>query len=252
MTLSPQALQVIHDYLHLAFRNGDVSCPYYNNRRQRVHGALRVMVGKGCPKEIVDEAYFIALKERLDLATLDTATLKKFLIDNNLGIDCSALVYYVLEAEVLARKRKKLSHELHFPYTFNPLRKLLLSLRPIENTNVKILAHEKNSVVIQPQEIQPGDMIVMIKTGVAHDRDHVLVIHEIHGSEIHYTHALAWPSDGKYGHGVRQGKITLSSSASLLDAVWEEQSKKQDENDTFRHAKNAQILEIRRLRGLLA
>jgi hypothetical protein len=143
--LSPQAEAVINDYLTLPFPNRQVACPYYNNRHGKVHGALRVLVGKGAPDEIAEEALIISLRDKIDLDSLDTETLKKFLVGHHLGVDCSGFAYHVLSAEVTAQGKGKLKQYLKFSQQTDILRKLILLLRPAENTSVKVLADTHNT-----------------------------------------------------------------------------------------------------------
>jgi len=240
--LSPRATQVIESYLRLPLPT-PIPCPYVNNRRLGILGGLRAQIGKGSPEEIVEEARIMALKEKVDLAALNSEQLTKFLIDHNIGVDCSALVFYVLDVR-----------RLKFPYAKTVLQKLRAKLRPVENTNVQTLAHDVNSKEVSLTEIQPGDLIIMLGTGPNHDRDHVLLVHEIEYSilhSIHYTHSFAWRSDGKYNHGVRQGKIAITDpDQTLLNQQWTEQDRTGENNETWRRAKEAMALGIRRLKSL--
>jgi hypothetical protein len=59
--LSPGAQQLIHDYLNLPCGTmKGIRCPYINNARLRQRGQLRVLVGKGTPREIIEEANIIS------------------------------------------------------------------------------------------------------------------------------------------------------------------------------------------------
>ena len=253
-TLSPQALQVIEHYLHLPFQNQNIATPYFNNRRQKVRGALRVLIGKGSPEDIVEEATIFGLKEKVDMGSISADQMRKFLIDHNIGIDCSGLVYYVLDSELKAQKKSSLKKFLFFPQSENPIRKFLTNLRPVENTGVKTLHDPKNCKTIALENVQPGDYITMIGTGRDHDLNHILLIHEVEYQNskpktLSYTHSLAWSSDGKYNHGVRQGKIHIkNSSQSLLDQSWKEKEKTDLENETYWRATTAQELTIDRLK----
>ncbi len=265
-TLSPQALLVIESYLRVRIGGKEISCPYDNNRRQRVRGALRVGVGKGTALEIVEEAETLAIKEKINFSFLEPETIKKFLVDHNLGIDCSALAYYILDAELRAKKDEPLSRRLICTHSKNPLRRLIAKTRPVENTSTRTLANDANSVIIHLNGTSPGDMIVMLGTGERHDRDHVMVVHEVaydtslpyegrvrEGSirTLHYTQALAWRTDGPYRHGVRQGAIEIIDPAKpLLEQRWIEDGNEGRDNGTFEHATQAQRIEIRRLRAL--
>lgn len=251
--LSLQAMGTIHDYLHLPFGHGDISCPYYNNRRGGLRGSLAAIVGKGSAQEIVDEAQAIALGKKVSLNSLSADELKKFLVDHDLGIDCSGLAYHILESELAARGLGTLGTHLRFPNIKNPIRRLLVRLRPAQNTSVGVLADDANSTPVALDAIQPGDMIIMLRSGINHDRDHVLIVHDVSNitREIAYTHALDWRIDGLYGHGVRQGTITVTDPTKpLVEQQWTEQGKTGVENETRERAAHAAAVEIRRLRIL--
>lgn len=178
-SLSPQALETIQNYLHLPFPNKDVQTPYFNNRRVRLRGGLRALIGKGSPNDIVEEAMIISLREKIDLNKLSNVDLKKFLVDNKLGIDCSGLAYHILDTEMQAQNKGSLHKILSRPWFKNPLRKLLVKLRPIENTGVGTFNHEINSFEVQLKDIKPGDLIIMMGAGPKQDYNHILLIHSI-------------------------------------------------------------------------
>ncbi|MBI5728334.1 MAG: hypothetical protein HY984_01110 [Candidatus Magasanikbacteria bacterium] len=255
-TLSREAEGVIKEYLRLPFPDREIACLYYNNRRRHLRGSLAVLVGKGRPVDIVDEAALLARQEKTDLNQLDNQQLKKFLVDHHLGVDCSALVYHVLDAE--ARSKKKLPlHKLLFPPPARtPLGWLRSRLRSMENTSVSVFADEKNSQTIALEDIQPGDLLIFLRTGEKHDRDHVLLVEAVGDDQpgaklISYVHSFEWRSDGRYGREVRRGTIRcVAPGHPLLEQEWQEKNKLGVENETWQHAKLADRLEIRRLRQL--
>ena len=253
-TLTQPALAVINNYLHLPLGQTTVAAPYMNNRRQKIRGALRVLVGKGTPEEIVEEATLIAFREKTPLNELSENDVKKFLVQQHLGIDCSGLVYHILNAELSAKKKKNIKSTLRFPHARSPLRKLLCLLRPAENTNVYTFASDKNTHVVSLHEVQPGDIIIILESDDRFaSRDHVLLVHEViyesnSPRSLSYTHTLAWSTDGVTEHGVRQGKIEIGDTQkSLLEQAWIERGKKNEQNETWQHANAAKILDIRRL-----
>ena len=241
------------DYLRLPNFTADVNCPYFNNRRIRLRGALRVLVGKGSPEEISEEAKLFALREKIDLTALTNDALKKFLVGHRLGTDCSGFAYHLLEAEGLGKKLGNLKKHLHRPFIQNPLRKFLVWLRPIENTGVGTFSHETNSHEIKIEDIRAGDLIIMLKTGPKRDYNHVMVITSVEGESgspntIHYAHSFQWSKDGQYDHGVRTGRIEITDiKKPLLEAVWVEKNATGDNNETYTHAKNAEVLVLKRL-----
>lgn len=252
-TLSPKAMEVIQSFLHLPFSDKDISCPYYNNRRGGLRAGLRVLIGKGEAKEIVEEAILIGKKDRTDLLSLSNDNLKKYLVDHKIGIDCSGLAYYILNAESISECFGSLRKNISFPNAKNILRKIISKIRPAESTGVLSLAHEKNSREIELSKIQPGDFIVMLHTGIDKSYNHVVTIWKTNYENgtlkvIHYIHSFAWPTDGKYNHGVRSGTIEIIDQKKLLqDQLWTEQNKTGIENYTQEKAREALEKSIRRL-----
>lgn len=217
--ISDKALSVIDQYAHFRVANAICSIPYYNNRKIGVRGGLRALIGKGSPKDIFDEVEILSLKQKVDLKTLDGESLKKFMVDNDIGIDCSGFAYYILNAECLARGLGTLDKHLSFPFTKKGwFGKIRARLHPENNTDVATFSHDKNSHVISIDNIEPGDIITMNKLPDAPEEDrarnHILIIHQVEyqnfvPTTIHYSHSVAWPTDGVYGHGIHQGVIEI-------------------------------------------
>lgn len=250
-TLTPAAQAVLDGYLHLPFAGKDVNAPYFNNQRSKVRGGLRVLIGKGTPADIVEEAELIALRDRFSLSDLPETDLKKFLVDHNLGVDCSALAYYTLSAEVATKKKTDLKNNLHFTHATNFVRRFLTRLRPAENVSVAVLADDKNTTPISLLHVQPGDLIILWQTGPEKKLNHVLLVHAVDGDSVHYTHTFRWSKEGQYEHGARQGLITLTDpSKPLTEQKWTEKGHTGTANDTFQHALLAAKIELRRLKIL--
>ncbi|OGH64906.1 MAG: hypothetical protein A2821_00315 [Candidatus Magasanikbacteria bacterium RIFCSPHIGHO2_01_FULL_41_23] len=246
--LSPQAQKIIKDYLVLPFPDHAISAPYFNNQRVKMRAALRVLIGKGSSQDIVEEAQIISLRDKIDLEKLNNTDLKKFLVEHNLGVDCSALAYYILDAENQARGLGLLKKQIIFTNAKNPFRKILAKLRPVENISVAVLADDKNSKIVTLDTIQAGDLIILWRTGKDHKLNHILIVHQVDGNKISYVHSFRWSKDGLYDHGVQQGTVTISDkSKSLAEQIWEEKNKIGEENETWRHVQLAEPVEIRRL-----
>lgn len=215
-TLSPRALKVIDEYLHFRLAHSVASVPYFNNKTTRARMTLRARVGKGSPKDILEELQAVIVKNHIVADTLADESLKKLLVDNGLGVDCSAFAYYVLDAENRERGLGRLNRRLTFMTGRSPMAKMRSYLRPVENCDVKTLGSDTNSRVIPLNEIRPGDFITMIGGPLGQDRDHIVIVHEVecaNGSpkSVHYSHAVAYPEDGLYGTGIKQGKIEIAS-----------------------------------------
>jgi hypothetical protein len=253
-TLSKQATEILDAYKTLHIGNIEIPCLYYNNKRQNIRAGLRVSIGKGNPKDILDEVNILALKHKVDLSTMNETAIRTFLQKEHIGIDCSALVYYALDAELKGRKIKSLKRSLSFPFATTIIRKFLCKLRPVENTNVRTLAHESNSKEICISDVRPGDIITILEGGLDHKFYHTMIVSSVTYSDdavpttVTYTHSYQWSTDGKYNHGVRNGKIRITdANKPLLDQVWTEQEKSGVENETFVRASEACAVSLRRL-----
>ena len=252
-TLSKEALNIIKEYKEMEISGIKISCPYFINKGQKIRAGLKVMIGKGSPKDIKEEITLIALRKKVDLKKLSKKELQKFFIDNNIGIDCSGFVFYVLDAEIKSRKLGGLKRHLRFPLAKNPLRKLLAQIRPVENTNVKSLAHDKNSFEVILSQIEPGDLITLTGAGKNNNFDHILIVDKVDYENdlpvaIHYTHSLKWSTDGELNHGIKEGVIEISDSKnSILKQKWTENKMTGKQNETLQRFMTAKWFGIRRL-----
>jgi len=266
MKLLSSAEKTIHDYLNLPFIGvSGVRCPYFNNARLGQRGQLKVLVGKGSPEEIVEEAKIISTQYRKDVFDKNgvfnahvehpaeheqAECIRQFLVDNNLGVDCSGFVTNVLQKHFYEIKKIDFTKKLFITPKKNFLRWLISRLRPVEQISVNVYANDKNTVVVNDlQMIQPADLIILLKTGPNKNHDHILLVTETDGNKIKYAHARAWSGEGKYGHGVSQGVITITNpEKGLLEQAWEEKDKTGQDNETYLEAKRATILQTRRIK----
>jgi hypothetical protein len=273
--LSEKALAVIDQYANFRINSAITAIPYYNNNHQRIRAALRATTGKGSPRDIFDETEILLIKEgarggsstippgavnggAFKPGVLTSESLRHFLVEQDIGIDCSGFAYHVLSAESAARKKGPIDRHLKFPFCRGIVGKIRCKVRPTENADVKTFASDKNSRVVALSEIEPGDMITMIANGNGNsrigpeNRDHIVIVNQVEYQNfipiaIHYAHSIAWPSDGEYGHGVRTGQITISDiKKPLIEQIWEEAGKSGPENYTFAHATKS-TTELRRL-----
>ena len=83
-------------------------------------------------------------------------------------------------------------------------------------------------------------------------RDHIALIYQIEYQNfvpvtLHYTHSVAWPTDGEYGHGIHDGRIDITDiNKTIIEQRWNELGKNDAENYTFMRAKIS-TTELRRL-----
>ncbi|MDE2038222.1 MAG: hypothetical protein KGI69_03320 [Patescibacteria group bacterium] len=251
-TLTPRALSVIDQYLHFKVGGAVCSVPYFNNKTVRARAALPVFVGKGSPKEIFDEMSAFLVKSHVSPDSVADDALKKLLVDNSIGIDCSAFAYYVLDAESREAGKKPLDRRLSPIRASGLLGRIAFKLNPAKNIDVATFANDKNSVVIRPEDSQPGDVITMMKDDGHDSRNHILVIHQVEyqnfaATKIHYSHAIAYPEDGLYGSGIRQGTIEIADPGKpLLDQAWTEDGKTGADSRIAARARES-TTELRRL-----
>ena len=252
--ISPCARAMIDAYLALPFGTRP-NCPYFNNRRRKIRGSLRVVKGKGTPGEIADECQIDAKFARVKIADLSTDKLKEFLIANDLGIDCSGFAYHVLNALCQEKTSKSIQSYVR-PLRSGFVGSLIGKLRPAENLGVRAFADEKNSTYIKISEVHPGDVIVFLGTGKDKTYNHILVITSVErtitdlntiDTRISYAHSYAWPSDGTTGHGVREGEILVHGN-DLLGATWKEKGMTGEDNYTYESARTAQEVSVRRFK----
>lgn len=254
-SLHEQTLKLIDAYAHVPVGRVTVPAPYMNNRRLGLRGSLAVLVGKGMPIDIAEEALIFALKEHVDLNTLNEEQARMFLVNHHLGVDCSGYAYHLLDAELRARRLPPLKKTISLPFVTNPLKRVFCRLQLAKYVGVKTFAHDLNSRRVALRDIEAGDMIIFLDINEDTARHHLLVIQEITQAReqtvLHYTHTMHWQADGHYKHGVKQGRITIDKpNEPLLSQTWEEAGKTGDANETYREARQARVVDIRRLKTL--
>lgn len=251
-TIEAGARSVIDRYLSLPVGTKP-SCPYFNNRRRGGKSGLRVLVGKGTPEDIAEEAEICALKKRININSLSTDRLKEFLISEDLGVDCSGFAFHVLSAALSERRGKNLASKIHSNRK-GFFGKLIARLRPAENAGVATFSNEKNSVTINVSDAKAGDFVSIIGTGPEKTYNHILVITSIEktetGNRLSYAHSYAWPSDGRFDHGVREGDIIVHGN-DLLGGTWKEKGEIGPANYTHQTALDAREVTVRRLRAFM-
>jgi hypothetical protein len=250
-------MRVLSDYIDFVFHKAHAHIPYYNNRSKEIRGTLRAYVGKGTPKDIHEEIEHILIKAHINKDDLTDQVLIDILTKNNLGIDCSGFVYHILDAESINRGYSNLSKHIRFVYSTNIIRKIKCILKPAQNFDVKTLAHDANSTVVDINKIMPGDVITMLNDGEERERNHVLLVHQIENQngityKIHYSHAIAYNEDGVYGTGVRQGTIEIiDPKKPIYENRWTEGVTMSIPEALIKRAQKSKT-EIRRLNSFLS
>ncbi len=252
-TLSQKALDVIEQYSNFSIGSTHTNVPYFNNKTTKKRLSLRAYIGKGSPGDIQEELESIIIKDKIDQNSLDGKNLKKILIDNDLGIECSGYVYHILEAESISRNLGTISKNINFIKKPSFLGQIICSIRPVENCDTETFAHDTNSNKIDTKDVLPGDIITMIGDKTNKERNHILIVKEVNyvnnsPKQIIYSHSVAYPEDGLYNTGPRQGSIEiLDTNLPITEQKWIEENHQGEDNKLYVRAKNSQT-EIRRLK----
>jgi hypothetical protein len=252
-TLSPRALSVIDQYLHFRIGAAVCSVPYFNNKIAKTRASLPVRVGKGSPKEISEEVEALVVKNHVDIDRLADESLKKLLVDNNIGIDCSGFAYYVLDAESEDLRKGSLRKNLRIVRPMGFFSRFSYAMHPEKNVDVALLADDKNSQVVSLKGLRAGDLVTMMTGSSEDERNHVLIIHNVDYEHLlpvrlHYSHAIGYPEDGLYGSGIKQGVIEITEiTKPITEQRWIEGGKTGGENRLFMRAHKSKT-ELRRLK----
>jgi hypothetical protein len=253
--LSTRALDVIDQYLNFKVGTAVCSVPYFNNKTVKARASLAVNGGKGSPKEIFEEVEALLVKAHAATDSVTADSLRKLLTDNNIGIDCSGFAYYVLNAESEEAGKGTLDKHLSFVQATGFFGRIISSLHPVKNSGVITFADNKNSQTLPLTDIKPGNIITMLSDVEGNERNHILVIHQVEYQnfipyKIHYSHAVAYPEDGIYGTGIKQGTIEISDiHKPITEQIWIENGKQGEANRIFVRAQKSKT-EVRRLKWL--
>ncbi len=166
------------------------------------------------------------------------------MVSQDLGIDCSGFAYHVLGAALHERRGGRLAGHIHTRRT-GFIGRIIARLRPAENMGVATFADERNSVAITASDAKAGDIITFIGAGRDGTYNHVIVITKVEkkdaATRLSYAHSYAWPEDGAFNHGVREGSVIVYAD-DLAHAVWKE---------TGLGTMNAKETAVRRLRAFM-
>ncbi len=229
-TLSDSTRSLITAYDSFTLGGAKIRIPYFNNKKTGIRRGLPAQLGKGSPEEITQEILIHLKTTRDKVPTLTPDALTQLMVNESIGIDCSGYAFYILDTESRARKLGALDRHLKFPLVRNIFMRFIARLYPASNTDVATLAHSSNSSEIKIDDVTPGDIITILNSSQHSqgDRNHILIIESVDYQNfkpitIHYTHSIAWPSDGTFNHGVRHGRIDiLNSTQSLIEQRWTE------------------------------
>ncbi len=211
--LPEEVKKIVEHYFKLHVNGKKVKTPYHINVKH-IRAELRSLVGKGTPQEIEEEVNIFAKLRNFDLKKASTDEIRQFMQKEGIGIDCSGLVAHILDIWLKSQKKGNLKSNLIFP-KMSLLKRIKITLRPIENINTDLLTNKSNSIPVKLENAQIGDLIRLkgIKTG-----HHIAIITKVTEKEIGYIH-----STKHYGqdNGIKRGKIKiLDKKKDLEHQTW--------------------------------
>ncbi len=250
------AQDILKNYLKLSIDGVNIQTPYFINeeydetyrkthivpadisRFKKKNSKNRVFIGKGNPQEIEKATIVLLRKNKLILKTASIEVLRKLMLREGLGVDCSGFVAHILNEAFKNLYKHPLVKFIHFSNK-NLLKKLTTFLRPIENMSVEVF--EKNAKEVKEfSDIQVADIII------SWSRQHVLLVTEVsydkNGLPIYFKYANSTWWYGKE-NGVREGLVEVKNlNGSLAEQKWLGDFDKKGKNWTFEGIKDGSRL----------
>mgnify|MGYP001559844356 CR=1 FL=1 len=154
-----------------------INIPYQGDRRK---------YGKSDPKTLISDIKQIAKEQNFNLERASIGEIRKFMEDNQLGLDCSGFVYHILDF-LLNQIGKGGMQQIGFP-------------KP-SSTNANLLTSEKFTIPVRKfEDLQAGDIIKLDSQDTI---PHTLIILNVQDRVASYAHS----SKLTEVKGVHQDKI---------------------------------------------
>jgi hypothetical protein len=220
LSMPDAAKKAVNEYLSMQLTGKKFACPYFMNKRKQ-RGGLRVMIGKGSPQEICSEVKIIAHLKGFDLENATPEQIRKFMLERDIGIDCSGFVVQVLNAWLTSEHSGKLMQYLKFS-DGSLVSRLRRTLRQVENIGAESLTSTTNcDRITDLNQVQPGNLVrLKAKEKNSH---HVLLISSVILEDDRVLEFEYVNSTQEYGtdNGVRTGKVLVTNPAGdLKDQQW--------------------------------
>ncbi len=162
----------LNDYMHFMIDDKEVPIPYI---LEPSRWQFSKTSGKGSPEMIYKEVFAVITNRNLRVTDLTSGEIYKIMKEERIGIDCSGFVYHLLDAYLLAEKRKSLS-DILFRYLgiIGLIEKHILRFQRFRRISAATLTSTLNCQKIESlNNIHIGDLIRM---SVNKNADHVLII----------------------------------------------------------------------------
>lgn len=238
----------INSYANLGGIFEGVSIPYFNNNNSKKRAALRVFLGKASVEELREELELISLRKHLDYNKISTEEKKKFIVESNLGLDCSGLVFHILNHYLKFERKENIRKYLKFKNK-NLIKFIFRIFRLVENTSVQVFFDSSKEVSLGEAKVL--DLIIIKSTDTK--KNHIMLITDIEREQgkiktIKYIHSIRWNTSLRYEHGVDTGLINIIDlNKNLKEQVWLEKDKTGLENETLERALNSEVCGIFRI-----
>jgi hypothetical protein len=216
LSLPPKTYNLIQRYANLKIGPHKVACPYYQNIKGRRNKA--VYLGKGLPGEIEHEVKHLFRKNGKDLNKYEPASIRLYMANAGLGIDCSGFVTRIIQSLLNEKHVGSLTKSLK-PQSSSPLSLLRHTLRPHTNLSADTLTNLVNCIKVRSiNDVLPGDLLRL-------GQSHLAIVTKIEKSGTKINKIIYYHSTSDYleKHGVRKGSILITKPGGPLEKEkWDE------------------------------
>jgi len=187
----PKTYKLLVDYMQIGFGETTVNCPYWINKLAK--GMRGPYSGKGTPSQIKHAASLRASKLGIDLTRLSQSGLLTFLKQNRIGIDCSGLVYNLVDCFDKEKGGQGVAPRLFGSLDFP-------DWNPAWRANADKLTSHQVTRKVELTNVHVGDLI-RLQNG-----KHVLFVVDKTSGSLSYVHSSRLLTKVT---GVHLGKITI-------------------------------------------
>ncbi|MCA9392121.1 hypothetical protein KC614_02870 [candidate division WWE3 bacterium] len=217
--------KLLDEYLNFEVAGKKVKIPYVMERSRM---AFNKTSGKGAPRMLKDEVLRVAESEGFDIEKASEFEVYDFMRNQRIGIDCSGLVYHLLNEYLQGEKDVDLSEVLvRKEGVFGLLEKNILSFQRHRRVNAATLTSELNTVRVErATDIKVGDLIRM---SIKKPADHVLLVVDVdkdkdaNANSFSYVHSSSVNTKKR---GPHLGKINVVDKEGGIEKQdWQERTK---------------------------
>lgn len=212
---SPAIEKLLDRYLNLDIAGKKIRCPYWMNIIHPGLGHRKIFGpygGKGKPHQIIQATLDTAKMDGIPLEGMSSWQVRKLMENNRIGIDCSGLAYWLLDALDRQKGGNGLEDDI-----------LGVKGRFLIRANVEMLTNDEVTMPIEKiAEVEIGDMIRL------HGGKHLAVVIRIKKirekvRELVYAHSTNFT----WFKGIHTGRILVKDlGKDLSNQTWLEKTRK--------------------------